>query len=160
EGAGDMDALELSAALELLGAQLSTGAGMDAAFVDLEVLRERFPEALRLMATVVADPTFPEADFRRIRDQRVTALASARDEPSIIAGNAFTRLVFGEGHPYGRMQATETTLAMERDDLEAFHRQHYRPQGSALILVGDVDPSELHEVVQEAFGGWQGQTAG
>lgn len=160
EGAGDLDALELSAALDLLGAQLSTGAGVDAAFVDLEVLRERFPEALRLMASVVAEPTFPEADFRRIRDQRVTALASARDEPSIIAGNAFTRLVFGEEHPYGRLPATETTRAMERGDLEAFHREHYRPEGSTLILVGDVDPSELHEVVQEAFGDWEGRTAG
>src|SRR5690606_5514856 len=46
EGAGGRDALELAAAVDLLGARLSTGAGTDAAVVDMEVLRERFGEAL------------------------------------------------------------------------------------------------------------------
>jgi zinc protease len=156
EGAAGRDALELSAALELLGAQLQTGAGTDAAFIDLEVLRSRLPEALALMADVAARPEFPEADLRRLRDQRITALASARDEPSIIAGNAFTRLVFGEDHPYGRLASTEATREMDRAALTAFHGSHYRPGGATLILVGDVDPASFHAEVERAFGAWQG----
>lgn len=156
EGAGGRDALELSAALELLGAQLQTGAGTDAAFVDLEVLRSRLPEALALMADVAARPDFPETDLRRLRDQRVTALASARDEPGIIAANAFTRLVFGAEHPYGQLPTTGATQRLDRDGLVEFHRRHYRPGGSTLVLVGDVDAASVHAHVERAFGGWQG----
>src|SRR5690606_31703449 len=100
EGAGGTDALQLSGALEMLGAQLQTAAGTDAAFVDLQVLRTRLPAALQLMADVAARPDFPEADLQRLREERITALTSARDEPRIIASNAFTSLVFGAEHPY------------------------------------------------------------
>lgn len=159
EGAAGRDALELSAALEALGAQLQTGAGTDAAFVDLAVLRSRLPAALTLMADVAARPDFPETDLRRLRDQRVTALTSARDEPSAIAGNAFTRLVFGERHPYGQLPTTEATRRMDRQALSAFHTRHYRPAGSTLILVGDVDAGSLQPEVERAFGSWQGEAA-
>jgi predicted Zn-dependent peptidase len=159
EGAGGRDALELSGALDLLGAQLQANAGTDAAFVDLEVLRERLPEALRLMADVAARPDFPETELRRLREERITALTSARDEPRIIAGNAFSELVFGEDHPYGRLPSVEATRAMDRSALARFHQRYYRPEGSTLILVGDVDATELQDEVQRAFGTWSGEAA-
>lgn len=156
EGAGGRNALELAAELELLGAALGTGAGLESASVDLAVLRARLPEALQLMADVVVRPDFPEEDLRRLRDQRVTALAAARDESSAIAANAFAALVFGESHPYGRLPTTTSAAAMDRAALTAFHGARYRPAGSTLILVGDVDADELHPIVQQAFGAWQG----
>jgi predicted Zn-dependent peptidase len=159
EGAGGRDALQLSAALDLLGAELSTAAGTDAAFVDLEVLRSRLPEALRLMADVAARPDFPETELRRLRDERITALTSAADEPRIIAGNAFTSLVFGGEHPYGRLPAVASTRTMDRAALASFHQRYYRPEGSTLILVGDVDAGVLHPEVERAFGGWSGEAA-
>lgn len=157
EGAGGRDALELAAALELLGASLATGAGLESASVDLAVLRARLPEALRLMADVVVRPDFPEEDLRRLRDQRITALAAARDESGAIASNAFAALVFGESHPYGRLPTTTAAAAMDRAALTAFHGARYRPAGSTLILVGDVDADELHPIVEQAFGDWQGE---
>ena len=157
EGAGGRDALELAAALELIGASLATGAGLESASVDLAVLRTRLPEALELMADVVARPDFPEEDLRRLRDQRITALAAARDESGAIASNAFAALVFGESHPYGRLPTTTAAAAMDRAALTNFHGARYRPAGSTLILVGDVDAAELHPVVEQAFGGWHGE---
>ena len=81
EGAAGMNALELASALDLIGAQLGTGAGWDAASVDLQVLREHFPEALRLMADVATLPDFPGAEVKRKKEERLTDLARAGDEP-------------------------------------------------------------------------------
>lgn len=157
EGAGGRDALELAAALELIGASLGTGAGLESASVEMAVLRARLPEALRLMADVAVRPDFPEEDLRRLRDQRITALASARDESGAIASNAFAALVYGEDHPYGRLATTQATAAMDRAALTAFHQARYRPAASTLILVGDVDAAELHPLVEQAFGAWAGR---
>jgi predicted Zn-dependent peptidase len=157
EGAGGRNALELSAALELLGAQLQTGAGTDAAFVDIQVLPKHLPEALRLMADVAARPDFPESDLDRLRDERITALTSARDEPRIIASNAFASLVFGAAHPYGRLPAVESTREINRETLSRFHQSYYRPEGSTLILVGDVEAASIHPEVERAFDGWTGR---
>ena len=159
EGAGGRSALDLAGELELLGAALSTGAGVDAAQLDLHVLSDRLPAALALLADIAARPDFPEAEVQRVREERLTELARARDEPRIIAGNAFSALVYGDAHPYGRLPAVESTRRMDRAALDGFHRRHYRPAGSTLILVGDVDPEALHPVVERAFGGWSGTTA-
>lgn len=159
EGAGGRSALELAAEVERLGASLETDAGWDAAQVDLEVLRPRLPEALRLMADVVARPDFPAAEVERIREQRLTDLNSARDEPRIIAANAFARLVYGAEHPYGRLAAPASTRAIDRAELERFHQTYYRPASSVLILVGDVSADSLHSVVAQAFGAWSAGAA-
>jgi zinc protease len=158
EGAGGRGALELAAALEILGANLGTGSGWDGAQINMQVLRGRLPEALRIMADVAYRPDFPEAEVRRIRDERLTELARGRDEARVIAGNAFTSLLYGSDHPYGRLTTLDVTRRIDRETLAAFHRAHYRPAGATLLLVGDVDES-LHAEVERAFAAWQGEAA-
>lgn len=159
EGAGGRGALELSAAVSQLGARLSTGAGWDAAHVDLHVLSERLPEALALMADVAVRPDFPAAELERLREEELTDLSRGRDEPRVIAGNAFASLVYGPGHPYGRIPSTDALRRIDRERLRAFHRAAYRPDVSTLILVGDVEPDALHRAVERAFGDWSGRAA-
>lgn len=160
EGAGGRDALELADALDLLGAALSTGSSADAAQTTLYVLRQNFPAALRLMADVVIRPDFPEREVNRLRDERLTALARAKDEATTIANNAFASLVYGAQHPYGRYANVESTRGLDRSRVATFHAGRYRPESSTLILVGDVDPAAMQPMIAEAFGGWRAQGAG
>lgn len=157
EGAGGKTSLQLSEALDQLGASLSTGVSWDAATINLHVLRDRLPQALELMADVVVRPDVPENELSRVRDEQITELVSARDEPAIIAANAANALVFGGEHPYGRLPTVESTRRFMRDSITAFHSQYYRPVGSTLILVGDVNPDTIHPTVERAFGAWAGR---
>jgi zinc protease len=159
EGAGGRSSLDLAATVELLGATLSAGASWDASFVDLHVLRDRLADALPLLADVVIRPDFPDGELQRVRDERITELQRGRDDPRLVAGHAFNALVYGDDHPYGRLPAVETTRQIQQRDLRVFHEAHYRPGGSTLILVGDVDPAALHPAVERAFGGWTGAAA-
>jgi zinc protease len=154
EGAGGRDALELAAEIEQLGASLGVGESWDAAQISLQVLREQLPEALRLMADVVIRPDFPEAELARVREERLTELASARDEAAIIAGNAFSSLVYGSDHPYGRLSSQASIREIDRQMLQEFHQRYYRPGVSTLVLAGAVDPS-MHPMVEAAFGEWR-----
>ncbi|WP_420127719.1 M16 family metallopeptidase, partial [Longimicrobium sp.] len=159
EGAGGRDALALADALDLLGASLSTGSGTDAAQTNLYVLRQNFPAAVRIMADVVTRPDFPEREVNRLRDERLTALARAKDEAVTIANNAFASLVYGGQHPYGRTANVESTQGLNRGRVQGFHASRYRPESSTLILVGDVDPATMQPLIAEAFGAWRGQGA-
>jgi predicted Zn-dependent peptidase len=155
EGAGGRNALQLAEALETLGASLTTGSGWDAAQLNLYSLSNNFPQAMRLMADVVARPDFPEREVSRLREERLVALARSRDEAGAIANNAFPSLVYGAQHPYGRFATTEATRGLSRAAVQSFHAGRYRPENSTLILVGDVDPARLHSAVESAFGSWR-----
>lgn len=155
EGAGGRTSLQIADALDLLGANLFTNANYDAATANLYVLKKNFPAALRILADVVVHPDFPANEVQRVRDERITALTRARDEPAAIAGNAFQALVYGAQHPYGRFATIEASRTLDRDKVAAFHHAAYRPENSTLILVGDVDPATMQAGIEQAFGAWR-----
>src|SRR5690348_6729459 len=79
EGAGSRTSLELADAIDFLGADLGTTAGIDSSVVRLHVPVARLSAALPLMADVVLRPTFPADELERLRRERLTAILQARD---------------------------------------------------------------------------------
>ncbi len=161
EGAGTRSALELADAVDFLGAELSASAASDATFVDLHVPVARLADALPLMADVVAHPTFPEAELKRLRDERLASLLETEDDPEQLIGVAFPRLVFGPKHRYGSPQigTPESLGGLTVADLKAFHALHYRPANAVLVVAGDVTADTVVPQLERALGGWKGDPA-
>jgi zinc protease len=158
EGAGSRSALQLADAVDFLGAALTTTASFDASAVRLNVPVARLKEALPLMADVVLRPTFPDAELERLRQERLTALLQAKDDPASVAPLAFARTVFGATHRYGTgIAGTETTLkGFTVQDLKSFHRSMYQPGNSVLLVVGDVSADAIVPQLEMQFGSWKG----
>ena len=64
---------------------------------------------------------------------------------STIASLAFSRIIYGAGHPYGSdPSGTEASVkGMTRQDLVTFYTTYYRPNNATLIVVGDATLSGL-----------------
>jgi predicted Zn-dependent peptidase len=158
EGAGARNALELADAVEFLGASLATTASFDASAVRLNVPVARITDALPLMADVILRPTFPDAELERLRQERLTALLQAKDDPASVAPLAFARIVFGASHRYGTgITGTETTLkGFTVQDLKSFHASTYQPGNAVLLVVGDVTADAIVPQLEMQFGSWKG----
>ena len=157
EGAGSRSALEIADAVEFLGASLTTTSSFDSSAVRLNVPVERLRDALSVLADVTLRPTFPAKELERLRQERLTALLQARDDPASIAPMAFARIVFGPMHRYGTgAVGTEATLkALSTGDLAAFHAAYYQPANAVLVVVGDVTPDAILPELEKHFGGWK-----
>jgi zinc protease len=163
EGAGKMDALEISEAVEALGARLRTGSFFDGSFVSLNVLKSQLGPGLDLMGQVALEPTFPEAEFERVRKNYLGRQQQESRQPRQQALKEFQKRVFGEGHPYAQpfsgSGTKESLAALIRDDLVAFHTANFHPGNSAVVVVGDLDLDQAVAAVTEVFGGWAEGTA-
>ena len=157
EGAGSRSALDIADVIEFLGATLTTTSSFDSSAVRLNVPVSRLGDALPVMADVALRPTFPQAELDRVRQERLTALLQARDDPASIAAMAFSRIVFGNTHRYGTGAAgTEATLkAFTTADLRAFHSAFYQPTNATLVVVGDVTAAAILPALEKQFGGWK-----
>ena len=157
EGAGSRSALEISDAIDFLGAQLSTGSSSDATFVQLHVPVARLADALPVMADVVIRPTFPEAELKRLREERLASLLEMQDDPEQLVAVAFPRIVFGNTHRYGTpMIGTAATLkAFTITDLKAFHQAQFNPSNAVIVVTGDVTADSIVPMLEKAFGGWK-----
>ena len=161
EGAGSRSSLEIADAIEFLGANLSTSSGIDSASVRLQTPVAVLGEALPIMADVALRPTFPPDGLERLRQQRLTSLLQARDDPATIAALAFSRVVYGPAHRYGTatLGTSETIQAFTRDDLWGFYASLYRPDNATLLVVGDVTADAVMPLLEQHFGGWQAHGA-
>ena len=162
EGAGARSALELADAIDFLGADLVTRSSWDASVVGLHVPVVRLAPALALMADVARRPTFPLAELERLRQDRLTELLQARDDPRALLGAGAAHAVFGPAHRYGTLRGgTEASVrAIHADDLRRFHGSYYRPANATLIVVGDVTADGVLPLLEAAFGDWRGDGPG
>jgi zinc protease len=161
QGAGTRTALQIADAIDYLGADLSAGSGMDSSAVRLHVPVARLAEALPVMADVALRPTFPSEELDRVRQERLTSILQARDDPPAISSAAFVRVLYGLNHRYGTPAAgtAEVIKTFTPDDLKSFYASAYRPDNATLIVVGDVTPERVLPQLESAFGAWKAPAA-
>jgi predicted Zn-dependent peptidase len=162
QGGGTRTALQIADEIDYLGADLSAGSGMDSSVVRLHVPVARLAEALPVMADVALRPTFPADELDRVRQERLTDILQARDDPPAIAAAAFARVLFGVNHRYGTPAAgtAEVIKTFTPDDLKSFYASAYRPDNATLIVVGDVTPDRVLAQLESAFGAWKAPAGG
>lgn len=151
---------ELAEELESYGISLGGGADIDTANVDMSCLPEHVERGMNLMAEVVTQPTFPEDEFEKQRQQVLTGLAISTNEPSYVADREFRRQLFGT-HPYSRTPTGETTdvQALEPGDLKQWWDKFSRPDTGVLIFSGDIKPEAAFALAEAKLGGWKGNGA-
>jgi zinc protease len=145
---------ELAEALQRIGGSLRVSGDADRLVLAGESLRAGLPELLRLLAEVVATASYPrrqvEGEAARLADQ----LRRAWSQPGVVADESWLRRMYG-GHPYGREHpAADEVLAVPPSSLRSAHRRRVVPDGSLLVLVGDLTPARTLDQVSAALGGW------
>lgn len=152
EGAGARDSKALALAAASMGGDLATGAGLDETFVDIDVLSEKTPDAIALVADVLAKPALPDSEFPRIQQNMLRNLSIAQSQPAQIAANAFYGNLY-PNHPYGRiLPPVATVAAIKNADVKAFHATNYGAARTHLYVVGRFDPKKARSAAMKAFG--------
>jgi zinc protease len=95
EGSGGQRAVEFSDAVQSLGAEISSTAEIDHAWLSLHVTSARLPAALKLYAQALLKPDFAEAEWHRIRGQLFGEMMYASQEPQELAQLAAQRANWG-----------------------------------------------------------------
>jgi zinc protease len=159
EGAGNYDAAALANRAADLGGALSVEAGADEIVISLDVLSERVPDAVELLADVLRRPQLPASQVDRIRANIARQIAIERAESQAIAEEASARLLYGD-HPYGRGFPSEQDLARySADAARGFVTQQFGAQRTRLYVVGKFDPSGASSAIERSFADWAGGAA-
>jgi predicted Zn-dependent peptidase len=111
---------------------------------------------LAIVADVVKRPAFDERELERVKNDRLTALAQQRDNPSQVSADTLGLLVYGGEHRYGLpLLGSEAALGkIGRADVVKWHAQRLGAGAATLIVVGDVQPDAVVRQLDAAFAGW------
>ncbi len=149
EGAGDLNANQISERFDELGARFGYDAQRDMANLTLRSLSDDkvLNPALDTMALVLSQPTFPKEAFERERKRMLIGLEQRKQSPGALADEAFYKAVF-KSHPYAVMPSgyEDTVGSLTIDDLKAFYKRYYVASNAVIAIVGDLDRSEAEQV--------------
>lgn len=151
------DALEQ--AFDRRGASLNASANLERASITAELINRDIDRLMPMLADAVLQPVFPAAEVDKKRDRRLQELELAKQSPRQVIDNYFRALMYRDsvyGNPVSGL--SQSVKALDRDAIAAFYRAQYRPDGSALFVVGDYDRNTMKKRIKQWFGVWKGQS--
>ncbi len=122
----------------------------------LDVPASHLDAAMELFAEAIIEPTLADRDVDRHVQLRLAEIEQAQANSAQAASIAFRTAVFHADSRASRMNGgePESVSRVTGEAVRAFHRDHFGPTGTVLIMAGDFadDPQPLAE---RCFGGWR-----
>jgi zinc protease len=157
-GTQTRSALEIAAEEERLGANITSGANLDASVVALSALKTQLAPSIALWADVVRNPTFSQEEIDRLKGEWRARIAQEKAQPDALALRLLPPVLYGAGHayaiPFTGSGTAESIDAITRDDLAGFHSAWLRPDNATIFVVGDTTLAEISAELEEVFAGW------
>lgn len=147
---------QMAADLDFIGGEFDADASADYTSGSAEFLKKDLNTGMDLLADLLLNPTFPEAEVTKMLAQRIDGIKAEKDEARGIIGVYYRAYLYGK-HPYGRpTDGDETSLTrITRADVVKFFETYYAPGNAILAVAGDFSTAEMEKLVEQRFGGWK-----
>ena len=157
-GAAGLNAQQLARAVEMLGASRYASSDDDTFSVGMHGLAPDAGTLLDLLAKLVLQPEFPAAEVEREHARILDRWSHIGDYSETLAGIAFRRiLTAGTSYGRGSFLSIDEFKKVSRADVVGYHKRHFTPRNSILMVVGRVNKEEFRKRILQAFGAWQGE---
>ena len=155
------DAIQaLNATIRVGGGGRGAGSGLAGVSGSIRTTADNLIPAMRLMAEILQQPAFPEADFDQIRQQAITALQRGKTEPGTLA----SEMLQANLSPFPRTDVRHVRTIDEQiedlkkvtlDDVKSFYQQFYGASHGDIVAVGPLKTDEVQKAAAELFGSWK-----
>jgi zinc protease len=151
---------ELHDEIDKLKATVSVNGAANGAWAIIEATRETLPQALRLAAEVLREPSFPATELELSRQEDIASIEEAKTDPRQLVGTAMGRYIVPRDPDDAQYVATpdeqlEATKKVTLADVSKFHADFYGANNAEAAVVGDFDPNEVKGLLTELFGSWK-----
>jgi len=151
--------LELAGLLEGAGADVEFDTDAFAVQISARSLAEDFPLLVSLLAEMLREPSFPEDELEKLKQQTIAAVREQQSDTRWRAYERLTQTVFDESNPFyahAGERLVESINSITAEDVRGFHERFYGGRSLILSVAGCVRAGEAVALMREAlndFGG-------
>src|SRR5215813_9870663 len=154
EGTPSKSGDQLSDALQLLGTTVNVSMGAEDGTLSFVSTTRNFEGTLAILSDMMLNSTFPPEALERLRGRTLISLTQQKDQPTVVGGQVFAKVLYGTAHPYGQRPNEASVKAITRDDVVAFQKAYFQPGRAIITVVGDVKAPQVKAAVEKAFAAW------
>ncbi|MFK7981567.1 MAG: insulinase family protein [Saprospiraceae bacterium] len=141
---------EIDETIDFMGASLnSSSSGISGAS-----LKKHTEKLMEIAANVLLKPSFPQAEFDKIKKQTLSGLAQGKEDANTIARNVSNVLTYGKSHPYGEIETEESVGKITLAETKKYYNDYLKPNIGYMVVVGDITAAEAKPMVEKYFGNW------
>jgi zinc protease len=118
-------------------------------------LKKHTAQLLDLMSDISMNSEFTTEELEKVRKQKLSALAAAKDDPNSIAGNVSSALMYGKQHPYGESENEESVKSITLDMCKQYYDKYFCPNIAYMSVVGDITLPEAKKLIEQYFSSWK-----
>jgi zinc protease len=158
QGTINQTKFEISNQLEKAGARLSFGNGKSNVSFYAKFLSTDLKMVFGLLSEQLQEPAFNEEDLEKTKKRMITSYKKRKESTR---GNAVSNMLgsfYPEGHqnaPEDNDRSIEDITKTTSDDLKTYHAKNYGKGGMVIVAVGDVDHTQLSNIIKGEFGDWK-----
>ena len=152
EGAGEYDSLQYDEEFESIGSIFNLSTDNDNIHLTLLSLKENFERSLELMSLAYNAPRFSPEDFKREQNKLLAQITQNQDDPVFIATSNFDKIILGNTNYQDPIIGNANDLASIRNnDVIEFHKKYFVPSNTKLVVVGNIELTELQSLLNQYF---------
>ena len=154
EGTEKLTSSELADEAARMGSTLSVSSSYDRTNAELDVLSEFGPDAVRLLADVIARPRLPESELDRLKNDKLRQIALGTSQPQTVALIRFRKILYGD-HPYSVVLPSEADVKkITIQDVKEYVSSNFNPKRTHIYVAGRFDVPAVKKAVADGLGGW------
>ena len=156
KGINGMDATEIAARFESLGASFGGSAGSDGTSFSLTAPVANLGQAGELAAGIVKGAIYPDEEFALEQARAMDGLRVQMQEPGGLSRYIARVAMYGDA-PYGTQPngTDESLAAITRDDLLLHRQRYFHPDRMKIVISGGIAPDLAIARAEAMFGDWR-----
>jgi predicted Zn-dependent peptidase len=152
KGTQRRSAKEFSNALDIIGAQRSSGVGRESTVFRCSCLPEFLEPAIELYSEMLHTALFPDEFCRVAVDLAAQELTALEDDPGEMARKLISPLAYGERLGRHELGTRESLERIARNEIAGFWKQWYRPANIQFVVGGAFDLNRVESQLERLFG--------
>jgi zinc protease len=155
-GTKTRDAKTIAETLAALGTSISFNVGDRYAYARFSTLTENLDAVLALMSDMLFNPTFPQDELDKWKNQQLSQLQLIRSQPDFLATERFAEAMYPGDRRSFVFPDAEGVRKLTREMLVAHYQQTYRPDGGRVTVLGDITAKEIAPKLDALLANWKG----
>lgn len=146
-GTPDRNSVEINEAIDSLGGFFESGVSMENAVISMYALREFLPEIMKGLTDALVNVNFDEKETSEYLADRKQKHLQSLGKVSYLSQREFQKQLFKSNQLYASVMELEDLENVSRQDLIDFHQKHYLNGLQKVVIVGDFNDTEIHQML-------------
>ena len=147
---------EIADRVNALGGNLNAYTSQDQTFYYINLPAANAVEGVRMLASMMREPLFPEEEFAREKDVILNESRMRLDNPRLgVYENMLGELFRGSPYRVPIIGYDHMLASVTRDQMAAYHHRRYTPERMTFIIAGRFDEDAVLAELRDKLEDWQ-----